>query len=442
MSDYLQSPNLNPDQPTWEKPQKKGPKWLIVVFSLLILVLIVTFFSLRGGLIPMRVDDADLYLNKADFSHYFSQDNGFDLLQKAKEEIVNGQEVLQLLNDFYIKHAWSQEAVDIVLANNQKAVESFNQIADKKTVISWEIFHSVEKINSLNPPHVDSSGWNILSSLASLRSISLLKQERESESVDQSLQILKIGNIIATSQGTNLQILRGAQIQKDALRLIEKLASSASLSSQSFTKFNQAIKNLKDIKIGLINGIKTDYTFYANSSDMYPNDQYYHDIFKQTPGYIRWYSFKPDSYKKLLGKVLYRPEVQILKQEKTCFQLKEKVNQLRQQKESFKENLIDRIKPNFLGKKLVYEFVEASGSLIKLGCEIETEIALAKFFLLIKQSGMHLNRDQIPNDPFSDNLLKYLEEKNIIYSIGYNGIDDYGDPKDDIVVNLDNPITL
>jgi hypothetical protein len=116
------------------------------------------------------------------------------------------------------------------------------------------------------------------------------------------------------------------------------------------------------------------------------------------------------------------------------------------------EQDFQRIIFNSLGKRFVDIFATNSSSIIRRFCIdtasnslIQTFIALANFK---NQNGGFPNSlnelvpefiDKIPKDTFSGKDLRYLPEKGIIYSVGADNVDNGGNPKSDIIIDIQNP---
>ena len=459
------SPNFNPDQPTYElkpkKKKKKKRKGLKIFFiSLLVIILlpIVGYFALDlvGRIMTKPFDDSDLRLKPINIK---PEDNGYLLMQEAEKHLIAKDKASSsnLLKEVFKENKWNEAVIQEILTRNQKAIELFNQIADKP-YFQVPSFSSQKKI-SYNMFIPSMLNWRSLARIASLNNLYLSHQGKAKKALEQSLNTIRVGNKITNAQGPLSQYSVGVAMQNLGLDTIQKIAAINSSGDLGTRQIINGLEKYKSTSMGAISALKVE---YASSVDM---------VNKMSKGKIRpflpesilsnlylrnHFFFNPIKTRKLLADFVYRPLIKIYV-ENNC---QNAVNFLknREDKNNQFNNKAGRsnnwiyFKPNTVGELLIDISTISFSSLPKKACKHEARTALAQLFLAIKQFENQNQKlpsslstlvpkylSRIPQDPFSGSSLKYLPSKGIIYSIGPDNQDNFGDLKNDVVLSIKNP---
>jgi hypothetical protein len=247
--------------------------------------------------------------------------------------------------------------------------------------------------------------------------------------------------------------LGGIVIKETAMKTMQKMIIDDIYYDEKIDYKNiiQKIKEHNKSFEGAINSFKMDFENFVPSvkKEFGPPNKY---SLRQLENY---YYFNPTNSRKLLADFMYRPLINMLQEEKCEVYQKFERNRkkdLSQFKVGPIEQDFQRIIFNSLGKRFVDIFATNSSSIIRRFCIdtasnslIQTFIALANFK---NQNGGFPNSlnelvpefiDKIPKDTFSGKDLRYLPEKGIIYSVGADNVDNGGNPKSDIIIDIQNP---
>jgi hypothetical protein len=447
------SPNFNPDQPTYEFKLKKKRRKL-KIFSIILLVIIllpvVGYFALDliGKVITKPFDDSDLQLSAVNIR---PEDNGFFLMQEAEKHMVDLKEfnIYQFLETIPEKDEWDKSGVNEFLTKNKKAIEIFNQIADKKY---FQLPAFTDPANLyFNAPSVSSTGWRALARISILESLHLAHHSDTEKSITQAIKILRIGHNIGQGQGTLINSLIGMAIQKNSLNLIRKINSENLIDPKLSKNTIRILEELKNNRLSAINALKIEYIMNANTWDALAEGTYYQHYGEEF-GHWNWYSFNPKETKRLMANIAFRPLIEIIQKE-DCSGLSTNILKLKQKEKNFNNRkFINFLKPNIAGKKLAFITASSFDGFLERACSMDNNVDLTRLLLALKQFENQNQKppdsldelvpefiDKIPKDTFSGKDLRYLPEKGIIYSVGADNVDNGGNPKSDIIIDIQNP---
>lgn len=275
---------------------------------------------------------------------------------------------------------------------------------------------------------------------------------KRQEALNEILKVLQVGQLMENSEGTLICYLVGNAIKRDALQMLYYMFSETDIPEETIYEWIQNLKDfrentkswgisfkgeyrLADIliknpaeidKFTVIDGKRTSHWFLRNS-------------------FIRSFIFKPNKTRKSFldyytliiesaGK--YYNEMNLV--EPSFFALN---TQWALVKSFLRGNLVGEIMmaitiPNFstvLERRCYTDFLIESSRLrlallaykLKNGNTPETLKKLVPEYLT-----------EIPADPFDGKPIRYNQEKNILYSVGKNIIDDGGDSKYFVFIDL------
>jgi hypothetical protein len=201
------------------------------MFSLLLIlaqVAIVGIIPLILGIVNGRdippVDDSKLQLEGINIPE--EENAFFDLNYDAQAfqtliKLNKLPEDKQLVSDYLKSDEWSQDVVEQVLIENEKALEDWTQAAAKGS-FQLPYTDNISKI-SRDIPVTPFNIYRDISRLSGIKAIWLAKDGKYQEALDEALKSIIVGNSIENSQGPLIAYLVGISIKDNGLDVLQKV---------------------------------------------------------------------------------------------------------------------------------------------------------------------------------------------------------------------------
>ena len=427
------------------QPQKR--KWkktvliilAIAIFLIIGVIFLPNFLSIFSKDIA-SIDDSDLKLQKV---LILDKDNAYFDLIKIKDVIYEPEDKSQIILDMVAGKAFDIKLTVELEVKNEKAFEYFNQAVKKPKYQNPEIADPKKITPFTDLPYV--GFWRKMARLSAIRSFYLSKLGKDKEAIDEALNSVKIGQKIQESQVSFIEYLVAASMREIGLETLQKIIPSIQLTSKELKQYIQELDKFYKNEDGLIKVFKGEFYFQSLVIDSIVSKSV--DALKLITG--KEYSQKlsermGNSYyfklnkTKLLFAEYARENIKNINA--ACGEIKDiKMEELTPT--NFPQFYIEE---NVVGKML-YDFlaVGLTNTIIRK-CEEDLLIAATQAILAIKafvndNGNLPLSLNELipdylsktPNDPFSDQPLKYSTFKKIIYSIGKDLQDSGGSEGDD-----------
>ena len=402
----------------------KSKKTLILWIGILLLVgVIVVLMILSKD--EKSFDDSALILSPIEIDEH---DNGFYNFSRAAEKVFLTVDNRQILYSMLQGKIWDNNLVEQVLMDNEEAIFYFRKAVDYPK-FQLPDFQNMALIN-VDTPLPGLEKWRSVAEVVSLNSLYLFKQGREKEAFDDSVRLIKMGQLIGNSPRPNsIQYLIGILFQNFG---IDRLKSMVPFTSLPLDDLKSYIKELDDTQIAKEQGgviIKEEYMIINNSFDLLKREtqrlieeesfplrlldklSYYYKLNKTKKLFFEYYliqskNFDKKYYSETNFSTLGNPFFSTLGTQKF-----------------FTENLIG---------KIIYEYnANNFGGFFSLTCKqnflinaIQVLIALKAYKIEKGETPASLNIltpnyiSEVPIDPFDGRPIRFSIFNKTIYSVG------------------------
>lgn len=432
-----------------QKPSGKGKYILLGILGFLIFGIIAsfTFFNVFLGRDEPPPDDSDLWLPAIEIP---KEENAFYDFIEATEKIYWPEGKSELVFKIIKGKEWDEGFVKEILEKNEKAFSYLDKTLTHPRFQLPEL-QNPEKY-SVYMPLRSMGNWRTLGRLVSLESLYLFKKGKERESFNESLKIIKLGQMIEDSPRPSvIQYLVGMAIREIGLTRMRTLIPETNLSANELKFYQKELDQFKRKGEGLITILKGEYISVVNTFDQMTKSGEKEDILGRTaPLYLRLmdklsYYFKPNQTKRFFAEH-FRNEIKLISnknyKETKEYQYKYLIPS------SFFKILVTE---NLIGK-IIYETSAVSLSGVKqkeyLGdfSIIGTQLLMAIKAYQIENGELPNSLDELvleyilelPKDPFNRELIRYSSEKKIIYSVG-SDLEDSGGSEGENWEEMEDP---
>ena len=216
-------------------------KFLAIVALVLVIIIIIPLFLsiVKGKDIP-PVDDSKLQLQTINIP---KEENAFYDLDKVQNLIdtKNVPEGKQLVSDYLKSDEWNQEAIKQLLADNEGVLQDFTSAAAKGK-FQLPYADDPSKISN-GMPVTPLNDWREISRLSGVKAISLAKNGKNKEAIDEAFKSIIIGNSIENSQSLLITNLVGISIKDNGLDVLQKVISIIPKDSSALSEYQSKLEN-------------------------------------------------------------------------------------------------------------------------------------------------------------------------------------------------------
>ena len=400
--------------------------FLIIISLISLIILFPSFLGLFSWDIP-PIDDSDLALEKIEIP---KEENAIYDLFKINE-LIKLPEDNEILLDHLSGRVWDNDFVKKILSENKEVLNYFSEAA-KKESFQDPYLANPEEI-SFNQQIALMGHWRDGSKISALKALSLLKQNRTEEAINEAFNSLEVGYKIQNSQGVSIGYLVGMGIKRNGLNTLIEIISSSKLSSNKLKEVITGLEKFHKNEEGLISIFKSEYYFEklmikAIVEKDFDTLKYYFGDEKETKKIFKIaennFYFQPNKTLEMLA-------------DQTRIEIKN-VSRIYSQIEDSKtlRFLPDRWQDKYLFKNLFGEVIyqiyfPERDSIIKKKCEEDLLVSATQILTALKAYKIDhgflppsLNEltptyiSSIPIDPLNGEPIKYSPEKKIIYSVG------------------------
>jgi len=424
-----------------QKPSLFKKILYIIIGILLILISLISLILLLPKLLGLfswdipPINDSDLALEKIEI---FPEKNAVYNLSKIND-IMEHPENNELLSDHLSGKVWNEDFVKDILSKNEQALNYFEEAAEKES-FQDPYFANPEKI-SLNQKLMTTGFWKDISRVSALKALSLLKQNKTEEAINEAFNSLEVSYKIQNSQGVLIEYLVAMNMKENGLNALIKIISSFNLSSSELKNIVIKLEKFHENEEGLIKAIKLEYLSDKLAikalveKDLEALEYSFGDE-KETKKILKItqnkFYFLPN---KTLEIFANQAKIEINNVSKTYSQT-EAIEPLKILPYKWQEKYLFK---NFFGESFYQIYSFERNVLVKKKCEEDLLVSITQLLIALKAYKLDngslpssLNKlvpdyiSLIPIDPFDGELIRYSPEEKIIYSVGEDLIDNKG----------------
>lgn len=425
--------------PQPETVPSKKKKWIksIVITIVSLVVLNYAFFYLPHVLnlftkdIP-PVEYSDLKLEKVVVN---DNDNAYFDLQKIENVLYYPDEASTTISNMATGKEWDNKLAEDLISRNSQTFEYLNQALNKPT-LQYPQYTDPETF-SVNTLSVPLNLYRKIARLESIKILSLLRQNKNEESINEAFLLLSFGQKIENAQGDILNYLIGILIKNLGIEDIQKIISTSTFTSEKLIQYSDNLNNYKNDKENFTVALKMENYYLINNLTNLNKDINSGMKNTEIPFSSRrtqanaFYYFKLEKTKKMVientrNKIAFldEPLSKVLpenNQSTSSIGKEKKFSILSFVKLYFMENSIGILLVNITSEH--YSATRRKS--------VELPINATQLILSLKafknDNGILPNtlNDLVPNyisaipiDPYDKNPLRYSKEKKIIYSVG------------------------
>lgn len=458
-----------------EKPSKKSKYIFPAILGSLIFIAIIsfTFLNLFLGRDEPWPEDNDLWLQKIEipkeenafyyFTPYFSQSDKEIILRywpeekeklKEEKEIYWPVEQTELIYNIIQGKEWDTELVKDLLKNNEQVFRDFEKAAESP-YFQVPIYQNPAESDFI-VPLLSLSTFRTIAKLNLIKAAYLFQQGQEREAFDQTIKVIKMGQMMENSPRPALiDYLVGMAIKGMSLESLRKMIPETNFSSEIFKNYIVELEQFKENEKGLITIFKMEYMGFTNTKKKFidpiikgkisnqESKKMNTGLIEEIPSPLRTmgklnYFYKPNQTQRMFAD-FYRTNInnasKIYCREMEFPEIKPSAPYSKI-KMIFTENLVGKILHDII--------IVSLGGVYSRKCLEDFSISGTQILMAIKAYKIENNKLpnslnellskyllEIPKDPFDGNLIRYSQEKNIIYSVGSDLIDSGGSEGED-----------
>jgi hypothetical protein len=391
----------------------------IIIF--LVGLLIILGIKANSKDIPVP-DTSDLSLNVMQLP---DQENAYTFFREAANSLQWPDED-SLAISIFCRKTWNEDCVNQLISKNQEMLSLIEKGLECSAFQSLgaSLFDNIK-------PHLE---WATIARVIVLRSMYEFKKGNHEKAFEFCLNLLRFGSLIVSKPGCVIDFQSGLLSVNMAYDQFEHLLVESSLSEKMLENLLAQLKSLS-INQGMVVALKSEYQWWSESIDEVATSGTFTDVSRDISQ--RWpqpgrYSCHPNRTRMILSDY-YRKLIENVPLPYAKLKLPNK--------KDFVEPIVSRLwflQSNGLGK-LILTLVpdpnrfdglftkkcgvqcNLSGLHLVVACRLyelkhghkpDTLMSLVPEFL-----------EDVPIDPYDGKLFRYLHEKALIYSVGYDLID-------------------
>jgi len=409
--------------------------FIIIIILIIIIPKILNIFFSKDEPAP---NENDFILENILISE---KENSYYDLIKLKDVIYTPEKVD--INDYPNSYKWDDVIVKEIIEKNNKAFIYLNNAFEKK-YFQDPSFSDLKNISYNTAVLAPLNPWREIVKLNYIKSLYLQKIGKDNDALKEAFNVIKLGDKIENSRCELVECLVGNAIKKTGFELLINLISKIKLSPFYLKSYIKELNSFSNNREGHINSLKIEYLLRANVVNNLKELSFNYK-YDADESYIKYlllnlsipkrvknnYYFKPNKTKKILIEQ-YKTEI-----EKILLPCK---NIYLENENKFIRNIyLALLTENAIGKIIIDSGSLSYNSIHNKICNIELLGSIAKTILAIKAYELNtgyipenLNElipkylDSIPIDPYSGNIIKYMPNRKLIYSLGFDRIDNGG----------------
>lgn len=432
-----------------ESARNKKIKYVIPgILGILIvgLLISISFFNIFWGRDIPPIDDNDLWLSKIEIP---KEENAFYPLAQVSEKIYLPKEKSELFTKMVRGEKWDSEFAEELIKNNAETFDNFEK------VIKSPYF----QIPTLQDPKTLWTGTSMISLrrlreiayLNSIKAAYIFRQGEEKEAFDQTIKIIKMGQMLEDSPRPALiGYLVGMAIKEVGLERLRLILPRATLPPKILRDYINKLDKFKLNEKGLVNVFKMGYIEFSNTKakidaglagkvSKKEMGQLEEIPFQEKAAMTRLtYLYKPNQTQRMFAEY-YRNSVNNADKSYYCEMEFPEIRPLAPSsriKWIFTENIVGKIFHDI--------FAVTFSSVFEKKCLEDFSVSGTQ--LLIAMKAYQIDNSELPNsldglvpkyiseiplDPFDGNPIRFSAEKRIIYSVGRDLKDSGGSKGED-----------
>lgn len=429
---------------------KKILFFLLIITVIIIGIVFIFLYSAKDELPSL---DNDLRLSILELS---KEDNAYYVLEESIKKLYLPNDKIKLLDEIVQGDKWDEDFINELLTQNKETLFLFDRACALSKFQDPE-YIDPEKVHAATPV-ANLGDYRKIAKINLVRTLHLFKQGKNSEAFDETIKIIKFGQMIEESQGSLIHYLVGMAIKKIGLNNLRIMIKDTALTSEALKDYAKELDKYKASKEGLKNALKMEYATTTNSLLMLKTEeviqgvifsQAIFDSAKETeiPLGLRIatkfpYFYKPNKTKRIIADS-YRELIN---------NVDKNYGEISEIKRLVPSNLFSLkilLTENIIGRMLHDIVVVALDGIYFRRCEedfsvIGTQVlfALRDYQIEKRQLPSSLNDlvpeyfSEIPRDSCDGQPVRFSIDKKIIYSIG-SDLKDSGGSEDDIVYKIE-----
>lgn len=341
------------------------------------------------------------------------------------------------LTDHLNGKEWDEKFVEDIVSKNSGVFAVFDK-AVSKTKYEDPNNNPSRGMSNSSIMLYSASRYRSVGRIDAIKALSLFKQGKEKEGMDEAIKIINFGQKIQDSHGILILYLIGVSTKDVGLNALTTMIEKANLPSDKLIPYIKELERFKNNNEGLIDAFKGEYLTLSATLDIEPSS-----VMPFDKGINEKFYFRPNETKQLLADAVREMIVTI---NKPCAVLTKDEDKWGKEIEKFgKLSFVDQyFTENLEGKILSKSFPASMGLVIYRKCNEEFHVSASQLLLAIKAYKIDKGDyppslddlvpdyiDSVPNDPYSNQPIKYSLSKKIIYSVGKDGVDAGGSEGED-----------
>lgn len=242
-------------------------KWLTLFFSGFVLIVVICAFLIKFSalIIPDAgaVNDSDLRFGGVvipeEDNAYFAINDARALL-KSPEESKSEKEEREVAIDTMISGGeWNALVASEMLEHNKDAVAGFYAAAKKQTFILPGFAQNSAMIDIFAPTG-SLGGYPKLAKLAALDAITLVRNKKDNQGMDQAFEIVRMGYLIEHAEhGPLMQYLVGTGVKNIGLKTVQTIANTGRFTVKERAAYAKALEAYRNDGTEIVNFFKGEY---------------------------------------------------------------------------------------------------------------------------------------------------------------------------------------
>lgn len=377
-------------------------------------------------------DDADLQFIRLELTE---DENGVTHLNLATNVFFWPKDKENEICEMVQGTAWDANLVGEIIQNNTEALD---QIEKALTLPHCQ----VPEITFLDFG-LSLSFCRNMAKVMSLRAKWLFEKGDEKAAFNQAMQMIRFGHMMEDCGGGIIHYLVGMAIKGMGLEIIEKMIPDCSLASKDLKSYSDYLSKYTANRKGLANAFKVEYSVACKIIDDWAKGDFDLDGVKEKDSRSRWkripgYFFQPNKTKRICADA-NKSTIENISRNYSEMNL-ERTTKLEEPKAGWR--LLTS--PNAVGIFLSDLLLPPIDGILLRKCQEDLSVGATWLLLACKcykeNRGKLPDRledlvpeyiENVPQDPFDGETLRYSAAKKIIYSVGEDLKDSGGSEKSD-----------
>lgn len=419
------------------RPVKR--KFLLTAIGLLTLAVLIALVLLWPP--GPEVNDVDLRPARRQIA---DQDNGFNYLQQAADQIHWPEDRLIALYDIAAGKSWDPNLAQEFVNRQATALELID-----RALTCREIQVRAASVTNQDFPYLSKS--KSYAQLLLIQAEVMFHQGKEAEAFERAKQVVQLGNLMEDSNGPLIHYLVGLAVKSMGLQKLRQFAGQTKLPVDELLVQVHRLDTCVANATGLTNTFKAEYQFGMKAfEDMKTGKSPNASLPGQSSPVLGWLAKGPVrllfnlARTRALMAAVCRTCLKSIPRNYETMPLAE-LRGLAAQRSRFRRI----VGGNLIGETLAYSLIPVYEGLLAKKCQENVTVAATQALLAIKCYQLKHGRlpdnlaalvpeflPRVPVDDFDGKPLRYLKDKKLIHSIGKNLRDEHG-ASDDIVFPID-----